>query len=138
MIRVVFDTVVFVRALINPHSACGRLLFAYCSQFQLIVSPPLIREVIKVLHRPELTRKFRSLGRLDLARVLQILAAAESVDPGSFEPVSRDPNDDAILATARVASADYLVSDNKDLLVLHPYEGVQIVGCQELLRVLSE
>ena len=27
MLRVVFDTVVFVRSLINPHNYCGRVVF---------------------------------------------------------------------------------------------------------------
>ena len=37
---VIFDTVVFVRALLNPHSLWGRLVFDHYHEYRLIVTPP--------------------------------------------------------------------------------------------------
>jgi predicted nucleic acid-binding protein len=50
--------------------------------------------------------------------------------------VVRDPNDDAILATAIAARADYLVSRDKDLLSLGEYDGIKIVSPEAFLQVL--
>ena len=52
MIRAVFDTVVFVRSLINPHSIWERLLFEFVDAYELSVSPPLLQEILEVIERP--------------------------------------------------------------------------------------
>lgn len=137
MPRVVFDTVVFVRSLINPHGMWGRLVFAHSNQYRLFVSQPVLLEILEVLHRPELTGKFRSLAGLDRTRVLDLLGYAEAVDVPTIPSVSRDPKDDKFLATAEAAAADYLVTEDDDLLVLGEYRGVKIVNARAFLRVLE-
>jgi uncharacterized protein len=141
MLRVVFDTVVYVRGLINPYSFCGQIVFQRTDHYRLFVSQPIMMETLEVLHRPELRRKFRSLANLDIARVIEIIGQAQVVDVAPLPPVSRDPKDDKFLATAVAAQADYLVSQDLDLLVLETYGGIQIVNCesfQELLERTSE
>jgi predicted nucleic acid-binding protein len=93
MRRTVFDTVVFVRALINPFGVWGRLIFEHGDAYTLIVSPPVVEEILDVLHRPELTGRFRSLAGLDVARVIAILDHAEAVELRDIPAVSRDPKD---------------------------------------------
>ena len=61
MFRVVFDTVIFVRALLNPKSRCGRLLFQCFDQYQIIVSPATARELLEVIERPEITTTERRI-----------------------------------------------------------------------------
>lgn len=137
MLRVVFDTVVFVRSLINPHSACGRLAFAHTHRYRLFLSRPVIAEILEVLHRPELTRKFRHLRGLDLARIVTLLGQAEVVGLSAIPQVSRDPDDDKFLATAAAAAADYLVTEDADLLVLNGYQGIRIVNATTFLGILE-
>ena len=137
MRRAVFDTVIFVRALINPHGAWGRLVFQHGAAYTLIVSPPVVAEILEVLHRPELTRRFRTLLGLDLARVIEILDRAEVVEIDEVPAVSRDPKDDKFLATAAAAQADFLVTEDNDLLVLDPYEGCRIVTAGRFLAALE-
>jgi uncharacterized protein len=135
MARVVFDTVVFVRAMLNPHSPCGRLVYEHAETDELMLSRPVIKEILEVLHRPELTRKAPSLGQLDLRRLLDTLARAEIVELADIPAVCRDPADDKFLATAKAAMADYLVSEDQDLLTLGSYEGAQIVTWPRLLAI---
>jgi putative PIN family toxin of toxin-antitoxin system len=137
MHRAVFDTVIFVRALINPHGVWGRLVFQHGAAYTLIVSPPVVSEILEVLHRPELTRRFRTLLGLDLARMIEILDRAEVVEIEEIPAVSRDPKDDKFLATAAVAQADFLVTEDNDLLVLDPYEGCRIVTARRFLAALE-
>ena len=137
MLKVVFDTVVFVRSLINPRSIWGRVVFQHSSRYRLFVSQPVLVEVLEVLQRPELTRKFRTLDEMDVTHLLDILSQAEAVDVPSVPPVSRDPKDDKFLATAAAAQADYLVSEDEDLLVLKAYQGVRIVKMAVFLSVLE-
>lgn len=50
--------------------------------------------------------------------------------------VSRDADDDAILGTAVAASADLIVSGDKDLLVLRKYQGIPVITPAEALARL--
>ena len=47
--------------------------------------------------------------------------------------VCRDPNDDMVLECAMVSGAQCIVSGDKDLLVLDPYNGIRIVTPAEFL-----
>jgi uncharacterized protein len=137
MVRVVFDTVVFVRSLINPRGFAGRLVFDHASRYELVLSRPIVVEILEVLHRPELTRKFKRLGRLDLAEVLSLIDQAELVEVPDVPAVSRDPKDDKFLATAKAGRASYVVSADKDLLDLGEYEGIKIVDLATFLAMLE-
>jgi len=133
---VVFDTVVFLRSLINPSGLWGRLVFAR-SDYRLIISEPVLREITEVLARPQLRRKYRSLPTRDPLALLSLLAHTHVVDVVDVPAISRDPKDDKFLATARAARADYLVTEDQDLLVLHEYEGTQIVTAAQFMAILD-
>ncbi len=138
MLKVVFDTVVLVRALINPHSVCGRLVFGYYARYRLFVSRAVVLEILEVLRRPELVSKFRALEGFDVTRAIELISQAEVVNVPAVPAVARDPKDDKFLATAAAASADYLVSEDQDLLVLRTYEETRIVDALTFLRILEQ
>ena len=137
MVRAVFDTNVFLRALINPHSRCGRLLDEFADHYELVLSPAIVREVLEVLHRPRLRAKFPQIAQLDVARIISLFEQAQVVEPQDVPPVSRDPEDDKFLACARAAGAGYLVTEDQDLLVLEEYEGTRICRPAEFIALLE-
>ncbi len=137
MLRIVLDTVIFVRALINPKSRSGRLLFEFADLYTLIVSKPTAQELLEVIHRPELTAKYPSLGKINISRVIDLLSQAEAVEIGTPPSVVRDPKDDILVATALEGHADYLVSEDKDLLVLGNTAGVAIINTKTLLELFG-
>jgi len=61
MIKAVFNTDVFLGALTNLHSRCGRLLDEFTDDYELVLSSAIFREVLEVLHRPRLRAKFPTL-----------------------------------------------------------------------------
>lgn len=135
--KVVFDTVIFVRSLLNPYSRYGQLVFSFSDEYTLVVSEPIAREVLEVLSRPQITRKFRFVEGMDMTRILDLLSQAELVEVTDIPPVSRDPKDDKFLATASVAGVEYVISEDRDLLDLIEYEGIKIVDATTLLRALG-
>ena len=137
MIRAVFDTNVFLRALINPHSRCGRLLDEFADDYELVLSPAIVREVLEVLHRPRLRAKFPQINQLDIGRVIALFEQAVVVEPQDVPAISRDLVDAKFLACARLAGAEYLVTEGKDLLVLENYEGTRICQPSEFIAVLE-
>lgn len=56
--------------------------------------------------------------------------------PALTSRVCRDPDDDAVLACAKAASADLIISGDQDLLVLQAFEGIQIVTAAQALERL--
>ena len=134
---VIFDTVVFVRALLNPHSLWGRLVFDHYHEYRLIVTPQIVREYVEVLQRPELTSRFSTLKGIDVTRILEILQRAEVVMPEQEPQVSRDVKDNKFLAAAEAAKADYLVSEDGDLLDLVEHQDTRIVPANEFLQILK-
>jgi predicted nucleic acid-binding protein len=57
--------------------------------------------------------------------------------PPSFT-ACRDPKDDKFLEVAVAGKADVIVSEDEDLLVLHPFRGIPIVGPAQFLEMLAE
>ena len=137
MLRVVIDTVIFVRSLINPYSRCGKIVFYHNKNYQLFVSEPIVTEIVEVLQRPELTIKFKTLKALDFLKVLEILGQAVVVDVSAVGHVSRDPKDNKFLATAVTAEAGYLVTEDNDLLDLKDYQGIKIIKADTFLQTLE-
>lgn len=68
--QIVVDTVVFVRALISPYGLWGRLVFEEAHRYDLVLSKPIIREILEALHRPELAGKYRSVDARDLSTLV--------------------------------------------------------------------
>ena len=138
MLRIVFDTVVFVRSLINPYGKSGKIVFSHNKSYQLFVSEPIITEIIEVLHRPELTAKFQKLKDMDLSVILELLAQAPTVEISKIPQASRDPKDNVFIATALEAKADYLITEDNDLLILNEYKGVKIINTDTFLHLLKQ
>ena len=62
--RVVLDTVVFVRALINPKGRWGRLLFEHADKYVIVLSPEIVKEILDVINRQELHRRFPEMAEM--------------------------------------------------------------------------
>jgi uncharacterized protein len=137
VLRVVIDTVVFVRSLLNPASVWGQLVFRRRGTYRLVVSQAIVAEITDVLQRPEIARKFRFAEDMDIAMVVAILAEADKVLVEEVPSIARDAKDDVLLATAKAAGAEYLVSEDQDLLVLGRHEGMSIVNTATFLSALD-
>ena len=122
--RAVFDTNVLVAAFV-AEGLCSKLLMrGRKKQFHLIVCPAILQEFDRVL-----IKKF-SATRIEARGALRIVSEAiqSVVHPSqSVQSVCRDPDDDAILACALEAGADYLVTGDADLLDLKIFKGIRIV-----------
>jgi putative PIN family toxin of toxin-antitoxin system len=137
-VRVVFDSVVFVRALLNPFGPAGRLA-AHEARFDLITSSALIAELLAVLSRPAIRAKTQSRwGGPSFDLIARRLERAEIFEPQSIERVCRDPNDDKLFACAAAANADFIVSDDNDVLAVGEYRGTKTITTLDFLRLLEE
>lgn len=134
--KVVLDTVVIVRALLDPESRSGRILFMHAQVYEWIVSGTIIAEYLEVTSLPSIASKLAKRNR-SRAGFVDLLAKATIVSPTSTPAVCRDPGDDKFLAAALTGKADYIVSEDLDLLALEEYEGVVICNCHAMIEILT-
>jgi uncharacterized protein len=127
-VRAVLDTNVLVSGLLWHGAPHTLIEHARAGLFTVISSSLLLDELAMVIGR----RKFRAIlarSGTDPQRLLRELRRlAEIVNPKPLAaPVSRDPDDDAVLAIAIAARADLIVSGDGDLLTLGSHNGIAIV-----------
>lgn len=73
----------------------------------------------------------RKQGRLNHDILTPLFQAMEIIEPKTKVKISRDPDDDKFLGCAKDGKALYIVSGDKDLLVLESYEGIQIITAKQ-------
>jgi putative PIN family toxin of toxin-antitoxin system len=138
LIRAVVDTNILIRALIKPDGSVGPVLTHLRNgDYLLLYADPLLDELTAKLVLPRIRDKYH-LSDEDVETVLAlILLRGEPVAPQRRIAVCRDPKDDVVLEVAVAGQADFIVTGDDDLLTLHPFEGIPIVGPAEFLVALE-
>jgi putative PIN family toxin of toxin-antitoxin system len=136
--RAVVDASVPVRAIIHPAGTVGPVLGALRdARYVILYSEPLLAELVDVLRRPRIRDKYGIYDE-DVETVLAlILLRGELVIPDEAITACRDPKDDALLEVAVAGRADVIVTGDEDLLVLHPFRGIGIVGPARFMENLE-
>ena len=127
--RIVLDTNLWVSYFLGKHvrERLDRIL--YDEKFSILMSDALFEEVVGVLNRPKFSRFF-SLD--DVRALLDALSLrSELVEVNTNIALSRDPKDDFLLSLCSDGGADFLLTGDDDLLVLHPFGHTQIVKLAE-------
>lgn len=122
MLRVVIDSGVLIAALISSKGAPAELLRAWLAmEFDLVVSPKLLAELKRVLTRPKF-RPYCTEREVDEYIDLLFNLATVVADPEDVPTATPDPADDYLVALAKACGANWLVSGDQHLLVLHSVE----------------
>ncbi len=126
--RVVFDTNVFIAAF-DSDGICARLVRrARRREFELFICQIVLHEFSSKLK----VKIHCTTKEIEQACILVSEAAIAVLDGGALQtPVCRDLDDDLILACAETAGADFLVTGDKDLLVLEKYGRFKIMSPRE-------
>ena len=132
---VVFDTNMIVEAIFWPRSTARRALTGLARRrFKTAVNAGILEEYSAIIAevRARLFPAAQPSGAL-----AWIASKSIRVEPMPLSgKLSRDPDDNLFVATAAVVQAAFLVTQDRDLLVLEKPFGVAIVSPVELLRQL--
>jgi uncharacterized protein len=138
-LRLVLDTNTALSGLIWQCIPGAVLDAALARRIQLISSIPLLAELEGVLSRPKFQQVISQRGVNPADLFNGYVALVECVVPAALEvPVSRDPDDDQILAAAVSGDADLIVTGDEDLLVLGNYRQIPIVSARDALSRLEQ
>lgn len=127
--RLVLDTNVLIAAFV-ARGLCDELLKHCRAKHQVVSSTYILDE-----YEEKLIGKFRIPPEtVQMARAT-LEAFMVCVEPTAVEHGSvRDPDDEPVLGTAVAGACSFLVTGDKDLLVLGEYAGVRIVSPAEFWR----
>lgn len=136
--RIVVDTNTAISGLLWPGPPRRIIDLIRARTHTLCLSLALIAELAEVIARPKFAQRLSDAGLSASALVQDYSRFAEIVEPAPLsQPVSRDPDDDVVLATALAANALLVVSGDRDLLDLGAFSGVRILNASEALRALG-
>jgi putative PIN family toxin of toxin-antitoxin system len=136
-VRVVLDTNCVISGLFWRGPARSLLDLARAQRIELFTSSHLIAELAAVLARPKFASRLKA-AQADPSHLVKGYASlAYVLKPLPVPPICRDPNDDQVLACAKAAHADLIVSGDKDLLVLQSYGLIPIVLATRALSLIA-
>jgi putative PIN family toxin of toxin-antitoxin system len=132
-VRVVFDTNVFVSALVIPSSLSEEVYRrAITREFQLVTSVAILTELAGTLRT-----KFGWQGAGVIRAIKSISRVAEVVKTVPHLEVVRDATDNRILECAETAAADLIVTGDLHLLKLRRFGTTGIVKVSTFLHTLG-
>jgi len=139
--RVLLDTNILISFLLagQYESAIAQVVRAgFRGEYRLLVTEELFDEVVTtVQQKRHLTHR---ISPADVKRLASLLSQVAEPIPRITErmpAIVRDPQDDYLLAYALIGRADYLVTGDRDLLVLRQAGDTAIVTPAEFWRILS-
>ena len=126
--KVVIDTNVFISGIFFGGNPLKVLRLWQRRKIELVISPELEAEIIRKLKAfdasEELLTNWKGIIEENSIRILP------KVNP----KLSRDPKDNFLLAAALAAKADYLITGDKDLLVLRKIGSTKILKPAQFIK----
>jgi putative PIN family toxin of toxin-antitoxin system len=134
--KAVLDANVFISAVLVPYGRPAQILQAWRDgRFELVISPPILAEIRRVLLYPRLQRK-HGWEEADINAFLDGLRTTATIVPGHLEVtvVRDDPTDDKYVGAAVEADAAYIVSGDEHLKTIERYQGIIVLSPAAFLR----
>ena len=134
-IKVVLDTNVIISSILFKGELAGIVDLWKRGRIVPVVSRETFHEFRTVLGYPKVRLTKDEMKAIIEEEVLPFCEIAEIT--GEVSGVSKDPDDDKFIACALSASADYIVSGDKDLCDVGIYKSVRIITASQLLKMID-
>jgi len=135
-VRCVADTNVLISSLLLKNSTPFQAVEQIFLKGVMLMSESTLAEVRRVLGKKKLERYIIPEERqIFLAKFLM---ESELVEIRERVEACRDPKDNQFLELAVNGKADFLVTGDEDLLVLHPFRAIQILTPRDFLNSWGE
>jgi uncharacterized protein len=139
IVRAVLDTNVVLSALLWGGKPLALIEAAADSQIDLFTTEQLVEELSSSLSKPRLAPQVAATWVSVADHLANYRAIARVIDADPVPPfVSRDRDDDHVIAAAVTAQAQLLVTGDADLLVLERFQTCLIITINEALDVIRE
>ncbi len=134
-IKVIIDTNVWISFLIGKRLSIIKNHIAD-RQITIVITQQLLDEIINVTSREKLKKYFPKESVVDLIELLKTVAEYIEITPTHF--INRDPKDNFLLDLIEFSKADYLVTGDKDLLELNPFQSTTILTPSDFEKIIAD
>ncbi len=131
--RVVIDTNVFISALLNPLGTPKKVINIAVSQFTILQSEATYQELATRISKNKFHKYLEKDDRLDFLSSLKNRSLF--VDIWHETRVCSDLDDNKFLELAVSGMAQYIITGDKELLILNTYQGIPIITPAEFLVI---
>ena len=115
-VKVLIDTNVWISAFLNPHGHPAKIVTAWLEdKIEVIISLPLLREILDVLQRPRIQEKYKYSNEEIRNYLDLIFQRTNKIEPAGNVNLCRDRRDNIVLETALSGKAKYLVTRDDDI-----------------------
>lgn len=132
--RIILDTNILVSYNLNPNPTIIQVVRKAFDHCTILVSQDTYDEIRSVIER------FVKRGYVTVEEASEFLGsyveATEWVKILEAIQACRDPKDDKFLELAINGQADYIITGDQDLLVLHPFRDTKILSARDFLDIL--
>ena len=127
--RVVFDTNIFISALVIPGSQAEKAVFKILDgDDTLLISKPILDELLTTLAR-KFSRDSEALSQV----AVMLTEMSEMVEPKHTVKIFKDDPDNRVLECAESGRADAIVTGDKEMLLLKQYRGIPLISLRDYL-----
>ena len=134
-VRYVFDTNVIVSAILFERSKPTQALRHALANGAVLLSLDLLEELNEVLGRERFNRYVTSEEREEFLEAFVERAVLVEITETVQE--CRDPKDNKVLELALSGEAQYIISGDRDLLILHPLRDVMVITAEAFLKTIE-
>ncbi len=131
--RVVIDTNVFISALLNSLGTPKKVINIAVSQFTILQSEATYQELATRISKNKFDKYLEKDDRLDFLSSLKNRSLF--VDIWHETRVCSDLDDNKFLELAVSGMAQYIITGDKELLILNTYQGIPIITPAEFLVI---
>lgn len=139
--RVLYDSNIFISYLLNPGGSAIAHLFdrKALKKITLLLPQPLVGEfTTRIKTKSDLSERISSAQLKNFIKALSQMGEVIQTINQPIPKITRDPKDDYLIAYAVVGKADYLVTGDKDLLVLKRVGDLAIVNPRDFTSLLEK
>lgn len=130
--RLVFDTNTLISGLLLPDSQPALAVKKGLHEGKIIVSGSTLNELAEVISRAKFNRYVSLENRKEYFRYFG--RVVEKIEVIRKIKSCRDPKDNKFLEVAINGQAKIIITGDKDLLILHPYQSIQIITPTQYLN----
>ncbi len=132
-LNIVLDTNYYISALFGGIVKQNFAKILLNENLSVYISDELRNEITDTLQKPKIKRKVSEEGINALTTIIDKRTII--LNPQSKVEICRDPDDNFLLSLCKDADIDYLITGDKDLLVLNPFKKTKIVTLSEFMDI---
>jgi putative PIN family toxin of toxin-antitoxin system len=129
MFKIIIDANLWISFLVGKKDL-KKLCFD--ENISIIACPKIVEEFIGVSSREKVKKYIKQQNISDILNLIKVRCVADPVE-NTVMPGLRDPDDLYLLALADAVNADFLLTGDKDLLVLKQHNQTKIISYSDFM-----